>query len=243
MAIKQQQNGFARRLTSLFNGRSTFRSQILPSSAVSPKSPAPRLGVSILSSPRIDLPGLPSCAAPSSLPPVSPYSNEEALSPPLTAIAAPASVYSSRDQPSTLSPSTPSAESRRHPLQSNWQWEHVRDSSGNTRRRRKRLREHVRPRGAKKGILQEKAGRLKLIRCLGLGFTLAVGLSICRPTIPHCGKTTDNPTRSGAGLIRHHPGSPGTHTGDRRWTSSCHGIRARNSSPMYVHTTASSLPS
>ena len=192
MAIKEQQSGFTRRLTSLFNGRSTIASQSFPSSAASPKSPAPRLGVSILSSPRIDLPGLPSHASPSLRSPVSRYSNEEELSPPPTTISAPASVRSRQDQPSTFPPSQSLAQSGRRSPRSNWEWEHVRDSSGNTRRRRKRLREHVRPRGARKTILREKAGRLKLIRCLGLGLLLAVGFSVCRLNILHNERFTDN---------------------------------------------------
>ena len=179
MVDNQPRNGFATRLKSLFNGRSTIARQSPPSSLVSPKSPAPRLGVSILSSPRIDLPGLPSHLSPSSRTPTSAHSDHEASSPPPSTVAAPASALFRQDPSSTVPPTPPLVPSGRSSPPSTWRWEHVRDSSGNVRKRRRRLRDAARPRGAKKSLLRERAGRLKLMRCLGLGILLAVGLSVC----------------------------------------------------------------
>jgi hypothetical protein len=173
------QNGFAGRIRSLFNGRSTISSQSFTSSVVSPKSPAPRLGLSILSSPTIDLPGLPSHLSPPSRAPLSPHSFRDMTSPTGMTVAALPSARS-RWSHSTVHP-PPSSRPRSQPNspRRNWDWEHVRTSSGDTRRRRTRRMKHGRPRGATKGILREKAGRVKLIRCLGLGILLGVGLTVC----------------------------------------------------------------
>jgi hypothetical protein len=242
MVDKEQYTGFAGRFRSLFDGRSTIASQSLPSSVVSPKSPAPRLGVSILSGPRIDLPGLPSHLSPSSRSPTSPHPDLRAGSPSPTAIAAPPSARSRQHPSSAFPPTPPIPRSERSSPRSNWDWEHVRDSSGNTRRRRRRLREAVRPRGAKKSLLREKAGRLKLIRCLGLGLLLTVGLSVCKLTLSRKWiYWLTIPTRSGACVIGNHSGSPGAYFDDSCWSSSRHGVRTRHGPPLHVHTAASPI--
>lgn len=239
----EQRNGFGTRLKSLFNGRSTIARQSLPSSIVSPKSPAPRLGVSILASPRIDLPGLPSHLSPFPRSPTSTHLDHGGCSPPPATIAAPASALSRQDA-SPAFPLSPHLHcTTRSSPPSTWQWEHVRDSSGNTRRRRRRLREAVRPRGAKKSLLREKTGRLKLVRCLGLGLLLAVGLSVCEYYETRAKIYLLIPAaRSGLGIIRRRSGSPSTHFDDRYWPSSRHGIRTRHGSPRHVYPTASPIP-
>jgi hypothetical protein len=178
MLEKQQRNGFAGRLRSLFNGRSTISSQVPPLSVVSPKSPAPRLGLSILSSPTIDIPGLPSHRSPSSRSPTSRHSVNGVRSPTGVTIAAPPSSRSRRSP--ALPPSPPLPQSGRSSPRTNWEWEHVRDNSGHTRRRRRRARTNGRPRSNKKSLLRQKAGRMKLFRCLGLGLVLAIGLTVCK---------------------------------------------------------------
>jgi hypothetical protein len=179
MVEEKLQSGLAGRIRSLFNGRSTISSQRFPSSVVSPKSPAPRLGLSILASPTIDLPGLPSHLSPPSRVPMSPHSFRGMTSPTGVTVAPPPSARSRRSHSTIHPPSSCPLRSEPNSPRRNWGWEHVRNSSGSTRRRRTRRKELGRPPGAIKGILREKAGRIKLIRCLGLGILLGVGLTVC----------------------------------------------------------------
>ena len=161
--MASRRTGFAGQLASLFHGRSTISSRRTSDAVLSPKSPAPRLGLSILTSPTIDLPGLPSHEARSRSP------------------RSPEGQRSVRDGDITV---PPSARARRlrdegppeDTSQSNWRWEDVIDSAGGRTRRRRRIQK--RPRGAR-GILREKEGRMKLLRCLGFGLLLAVGVSVC----------------------------------------------------------------
>lgn len=177
---RKDQNGFAGRLRSLFDGRSIISSQNPPSSTVSPKSPAPRLGLSILLSPTIDLPGLPSHVSPSSRAPASPQPIGRVTSPTGSTITAPPFASSRQPRSTIHSPSPTFAPSGHSSRRTDWNWEHVRDNSGSVRRRPRRRMEQARPQHGIKGILREKAGRLKLIRCLGLGSLVVVGLAICK---------------------------------------------------------------
>ena len=179
--MDNNQNGITGRLRSMFNGRSTISRQNAPPLVVSPKSPTPRLGLSILSSPTIDLPGLPSHVSPSSRPTVSPRSIHGLTPQEGITIAAPPSARSAQSHSAAHSVTPNYSRSEVTSPRTIWDWEHVRDRSGNMRRRRrKRAIRQVRPRHGVKSILQEKAGRSKLIRCLGLGLLLAVGLTICK---------------------------------------------------------------
>lgn len=183
--------GFGGRLRTLFHGRSSISSQNSPSSVDSPKSPAPRLGLSILLSPTIDLPGLPSQRSPSSQTPAPPQSTSRLASPTGSTIFAPPSAWSRQPQPH--SPTQTLSQSRQSSPRTDWNWEHVRDSSGNVRRRRKRRIGQTRPRHGMKSILQSKTGRLKLLRCLGLGSLLAIGLTVCKQMVSLKTTSTDIP--------------------------------------------------
>ncbi len=175
------QNGINGRLRSMFSGRSTISRQSSLPLVVSPKSPAPRLGLSILSSATIDLPGLPSHVSPSSRASTSPRSIRGLASQLSITIAAPSSARSRQSHSTTHCVSPDPSQSGQTSPRANWDWEHVRSRSGSIRRRRrKRPIKQGRPRRGVKSILQEKAGRLKLIRCLALGLLLAVGLTVCK---------------------------------------------------------------
>lgn len=179
--MDSNQNGITGRLKRMFNGRSTISRQNSPPLVVSPKSPAPRLGLSILSSPTIDLPGIPSHVLPSSRASISPRSIHRITPQDAIAIAAPSSARSGQSRSAAHSVLPNPSRSEVTSPRTNWDWEHVRDHSGSIRRRRrKRAIEQVRPRHGVKSILQEKAGRSKLIRCFALGLLLAVGLTICK---------------------------------------------------------------
>ncbi len=240
MVGREPPNVLAGRIRSLFNGRSTISGQTSPS-VVSPQSPAPRLGLSILSSPTIDLPGLPSPVLPSSRAPASPHSADGVTSPVGITIAAPPSARS-RQSHSIMYPPPPALPtSGRSSPQTNWEWEHVRDSSGSTQRRRRRKTKHGRPPRGAKSIFREKAGRMKLIRCLGLGSLLAVGLTICKLVISF-EKTHTYSSRSGAILIKCHQRFQRTHLHDSHWPCSGHGIRTCYDPALHVYSTSSTIP-
>jgi hypothetical protein len=182
--------GLSGRLRGLFNGHSTISRRISASDILSPKSPAPRLGLSILSSPRIDLAGLPSHTSPSAR--VSPRSATSwAPSPTGPNVLIPPPVRSRQSHPSISSPHARPTRPNRGSPRTQWEWEETRDSTGNTRRIRRRIAGIVQPKRAAKSIFREKAGRMKLIRCLVLGSLLAVGLIICRHPASFANPRTD----------------------------------------------------
>jgi hypothetical protein len=178
---RKKEYGLGGRLRTLFHGRSSISSQNSPSSVDSQKSPAPRLGLSILLSPTIDLPGLPSHTSPSSQTPAPPESTSRLASPTGSTISALPSAWSR--QPRPHSPLQALSHPGQSSPQTDWNWEHVRDGSGNVRRRRKRKMGQTRPKHGMKSILRSKTGRLKLLRCLGLGSLLAIGLTVCKQMV------------------------------------------------------------
>lgn len=178
MIHEKQQNGLAGRIRTLFTGRSSFSSQNFHPSVGSPKSPGPRLGISILSSPTIDIPGLHAQTSPSSRLSASPHLIEGTNSPTSFSIAVLPPARSRQSAFSVHPSSPPPPRSGQSSPHTNGQWESVRDRSGNTRRRRRRS-EHARSRRGVKNMFREQAGRMKLIRCVGLGSILAIGLTVC----------------------------------------------------------------
>lgn len=178
MVDKKQQNSLAGRVLSMLNGRSTISSHDSASSVMSPKSSAPRLGLSILSSPTIDLPGLPSHGPPSSRMPVSPYAVGGVQSPDRDIIVGQPSATPRQSAVSVLPPSQALIRPGQSSPRRNLDREYVRGGSENIRRRRKRAK-IARPRTAAKSIFRAKAGRMKLIRCLASGSLLAIGLTVC----------------------------------------------------------------
>ena len=178
-------HGLGGRLRSMLHGRSSISSPSSPSLINSPKSPAPRLGLSILVSPTIDLPGLPSHVSQSPQVQAQPQSTRGITSPTGSTTSS-RSAGARQSQPiiqhpsQTLSQSGQRGQRGQSSPQSRWDWEHVRDSSGSVRRRRKRRMGRSGPRDGIKGILRSKTGRLKLLRCLGLGSLLVIGLTVCK---------------------------------------------------------------
>lgn len=177
MVEGKQQNGVVGRLKLLLNGRSTISRQGSLSSAASPKSIAPRLGVSILSSPTIDIPGISPYRSPTSRLP-SPHSARELPSSTVNTLAEPPHTRPRQPAASASPPSPPLARTGRSSPRDGG-WEHVRLNS-DTAHGRGRRRKKARPRAAARSIFREKSGRFKLIRCVALGTLLAVGLTVCK---------------------------------------------------------------
>jgi hypothetical protein len=174
--------GLGGRLRSLLHGRSSISSPNSPSAVISPKSPAPRLGLSVLLSPTIDLPGLPSHGSQSSPVPAQ-HQTTRGISSPTASTISSRPAWRRQSQPITQAPSpilSQSGQRGQSSSQSRWDWEHVRDNSGRVRRRRRRRTGQKRPRDGIKGILRSKTGRLKLLRCLGLGSLLVIGSTVCK---------------------------------------------------------------
>lgn len=233
MVDTKQSEGVASRIRSLFSGRSTISSQS-PTVLLSPKSPAPRLGLSILSSPTIDIPGIPSHHFLSSRT-TSPQFVQGIASPIGANLPTPPSAIS-RNFHSVTDPSSPGLQ--RSSPRRNQEWEHIRNDSGS--RVRRRQRPNTRPHGVRKSILHEKAGRMKLLRCVGLGSLLAIGLTVCAFNFPP-GEAHANLSRSCPLIVQYHQRPECTHLHDSCWSCSGHGIRPRHSPTLYVHITTSAV--
>ena len=155
MAPKFKLPGFG----DIFPGRSTPTRSPRRSTTETPKSPAPQLGLPVLTSP-IDLPGLTSESRPQTQSPAH--------------VTSPTSARRSTrfDHVIDIPPTSPQSRDA-----DEWVTEQVRDRAGNRTTRRRRVR--GRPKGARH-LLHAKAGRMKLFRCIGFGILLAAGVSVCR---------------------------------------------------------------
>ena len=239
--VNKNMNDFAWSIRSLFHGRSTISSHSSASTLVHRDPPAPRLGLAILSRPTINLHGPPSHVSPSSRASASRRSTSELSSPTGSTTCGPPSARSRQSFPAVRSPPSSSSRSGQSPPWPNWQLEYVRDSSGTMRTRRKPKTEHGRPRHGMKSLFREKAGRLKLIRCVALGSLLAVGLAVCKLRRCFGKRYTYHFSRSGSSAIKYHQGSSSTHFHDSHWPRPGHGIRPCDSPTLHVYTTALKL--
>lgn len=140
MNRKSQQYGFIGRLRSLFNGQSTLSSLNSSRSVPSLKSPAPRIGLSVLSSPVV--PDLSSRFGREAA--LSSYPTDENIT------EAPSTARSPQFR-LPIEPSTPRiSRARRMSPRNDWDLEVGRHASGDSQTRRRRKRNGGRPRGATK---------------------------------------------------------------------------------------------
>ena len=171
---------------SLFNGRSTIarRDPTLTASPVhSPKSPAPRLGIAILTSPTISIPGVTGHRVSTADEVTSPAATGALVTSPQGTNGSP-TIQSSESGPPPR-PQQPHLPSPR--LEENW-FRHDRGISGRRQHaekfQRTALKKGGRPHSNKKRFLSRCSGRLKLFRCLGTGVALFGVLGVCRLNIP-----------------------------------------------------------
>ena len=179
-------------ISSMFSGRSTIERRPSARDQASPKSPAPRLGLSIFTNhSRIQLPYMSTDVASGRRSPSSTHSIIDPSSSPSSAIQPmPAAALQRQDSvsgPSLSRPVAPirSLSSRSTPVRGADQEEdsllHLMDHE---QRRRRRRKQKQRPRDTSRSLvvkaMKKKGVRHRAFTCLLLGIILAVVLSICK---------------------------------------------------------------